>query len=270
LAKRPLAEVGQDLGYDCQLNRISCANACASVFHIPWKKIVNATEEIASSHQTLSQRIEEDVEKPLRTFAATNREMQGISTIQGNLVSMAKELDEAQERSEKLQKKGGKASAAKVDRATTQLQGAEQQWNSQAPFIFETLQALDETRLNHLRDVLTQYTTHQGDLMSRNTAAVEQTLNSLLEIDTSQEIKNWSQAGVAGTPITERRARQLSTAESTTMSPTASNMPPPTPRSNYGDNQSQHSAKPEKGMSYIEISSFVYSIWNGKSTVLRF
>ena len=174
--------------------------------------------------------------------------MQGISTIQGNLSSMAKELDDAQEKSNKLSKKGGKASTAKVEKASAQLQVAEQQWNSQAPFVFETLQALDETRLNHLRDVLTQYTTHQTDLMQRNTTAVEQTLNSLLEINTSQEIRNWSQAGVAGNPVIERRARQSSTAESTAPSTTASNMPPPaTPISNQGDNQSQHSSRPEKG-----------------------
>ena len=232
------------------MGRRSCADECTSVFDIPWKKIIIATEEIASSHQTLSERIEEDVEKPLRNYAANNREMRGVSTIQGNLTSMAKELAEAQERSDKIQKKGGKASAAKVDRASVQLQGAEQQWNSQAPFVFESLQALDETRLNHLRDVLTQYITHQGDLMSRNTAAVEQTLNSLLEIDTNQEIKNWSQAGVAGKPITERRTtRQLSTAGSTAASTTTSTIPPATPASTHGDNQSQHSAKPEKGMS---------------------
>jgi hypothetical protein len=219
------------------------------VFDVPWKKIVIATEEIASSHHTLSSRIEEDVEKPLRTFAANSREMQGVSTIQGNLTSMAKELEEAQEKSEKLSRKGGKASSAKVEKATAQLQGAEQQWNSQAPFVFENLQALDETRLNHLRDVLTQYTTHQTDLMQRNTAAVEQTLNSLLELNTSQEIKNWSHTGMAGKPVTERRTRQLSTAESTAASTAPSNMPPlATPGSNQGDNQSQHSSRPEKGM----------------------
>lgn len=175
--------------------------------------------------------------------------MQGISTIQGNLAAMAKELDEAQERSDKLSRKAGKASSAKVEKAAAQLQSAEQQWNSQAPFVYETLQALDETRLNHLRDVLTQYTTHQTDLMQRNTAAVEQTLNSLLEVNTSQEIKNWSHAVVAGKPITERRARQMSSTDSAVPStPTPSLPPPPTSSSNHGDNQSQHSSRPEKGM----------------------
>ncbi|KAF4636571.1 hypothetical protein G7Y89_g1512 [Cudoniella acicularis] len=227
LVKRPMQDVGGELG----------------IFESPWKKILVSTDEIANSHHTLLQRIEKDVEQPLRTFASTNREIQQIPTIQGNLQSMAKELDEAQDRSDKLTKKGGKANTLKVDQAASKLQGAEQQWNSQAPFIFETLQALDERRLNHLRDVLTQFETHQADQIERNRLTVEQTLGSLLEIDTSQEIKNWSQASVAGKPITERRAKQLSNAEN---SAAAANMPPPTPRSSHTDNQSEHSGKHEK------------------------
>ncbi|CAG8979029.1 hypothetical protein HYALB_00011598 [Hymenoscyphus albidus] len=231
LVRRPLQDVGTELG----------------VFEVPWRKIVASTEEIASSHHALAQRIEKDVEQPLRNFSSMNREMQQMSTVQGNLGAMAKELDAAQERSNKLAQKGGKASAAKVDQAAVKLQVAEQQWNSQAPFIFETLQALDERRLNHLRDVLTQYETHQADQIERCRVTVEETLTTLLEVETDQEIRNWSEATVAGRPITERRARQLSEAEGGN----AANVPPPTPparsiHTSHGDNQSQHSSKPEK------------------------
>jgi hypothetical protein len=166
--------------------------------------------------------------------------MSGMTTIQGNLASMAKDLEDAQDKSDKLTKKGGKASTQKVEIATARLQSANQQWDSQAPFVFETLQALDETRLNHLRDVLTQYETHEADQIERNRGIVEQALRSLLEIDTAQDIKNWSQATISGKPITERRARQLSNAGSG--SGGASLPPPPTPRS---DNMSEHSNKHE-------------------------
>jgi hypothetical protein len=171
-----------------------------------------------------------------------------MPTIQGNLSTMAKELEDALEKSEKLSKKAGRASAQKVDAATSRLQSATQQWESQAPFIMENLQALDERRLNHLRDVLTQYETHEADLVERNRKTVEETLTALLEIDTSQEIQNWAAASVSGLPITERRARQLSSV-GTENTGNASNPPPPqTPRSthtthtdNHTDNQSEHS-----------------------------
>jgi F-BAR domain only protein len=192
----------------------------------------------------LSERIEKDVEQPLRSFATTNREMSAMTTIQGNLSSMARELEDAQDKSDKLNKKGGKASTLKVDAASSKLNTATSQWDSQAPFIYETLQALDERRLNHLRDVLTQYETHEADLIERNRKTVEQTLSSLLEIDTAQEIKNWSQASIAGKPLNERRTRQPSNAGSGSGG-TASLAPPQTPRSTT-DNQSEHSGGNEK------------------------
>lgn len=174
-----------------------------------------------------------------------------MMTIQGNLAAMAKELEDAQDKSDKLSKKGGKASTQKVESAISKLQSANQQWDSQAPFVFETLQAVDETRLNHLRDVLTQYETHQADQIERNRITVEQTLSQLLEIDTSQEIRSWSHSVVAGKPITERKARQLSSAGSSNTGSGGARTgaalpPPPTRHSNHTDNASEHSGRQEE------------------------
>jgi F-BAR domain only protein len=188
--------------------------------------------------------------------------MSGITTIQGNLAAMAKDLEDAQDKSDKLNKKGGKASAQKVETVTSKLQSANAQWDSQSPFVFETLQALDETRLNHLRDVLTQYETHEADQIERNRVITEQTLGSLLEIDTSQEIRNWSQANVAGRSITERRARQLSNAGSSNAGGSVGGVssvaapPPQTPRSTHTDNASEHSGRQEEksGMLLLFLS----------------
>ncbi|KAF7890302.1 hypothetical protein EAF00_008617 [Botryotinia globosa] len=213
LARKPLQETGGDLG----------------VFDTPWRKIVNSVESIADSHHNLAERIAKDVEQPLRQFATQNREMQGMTTIQGNLAAMAKDLEDAQHASDKLSKKGGKASTQKVENAAAKLQNAEQQWQAQAPFIYESLQAVDERRLNHLRDVLTQFETHEADRIERSRVAVEQTLTALLEVDTAQEISNWSEASTAGRPVMERPVRQLSSAGESGAMP----LPPPTPRSTH-------------------------------------
>ena len=55
------------------------------------QKIVSATEAVAESHHTLAQKIDVDVERPLREFSATNREVQAMSTISGNLAAMSRE-----------------------------------------------------------------------------------------------------------------------------------------------------------------------------------
>lgn len=162
---------------------------------------------------------------------------------------MAKDLEEAQHRSDKVTSKGGRASSQKMDTVSSRLDTANSQWKSQSPFIFESLQALDEKRLNHLRDVLTQYGTHEADQVQRSQKAIEEVLGSLLEVDTTQEIKNWSSAASGGRPMTmtERAtmARQLSNAGSSIPSirPTSrdtdtrseiSQPPPPIPKETGG------------------------------------
>lgn len=204
-----------------------------SIFQAPWDKILQSTDGLAASHQLFAQRIDKDVEQPLRNFQ-DKKEMKNIQTISANLQTMAKELDDATEKSDKLSRKGGKANAQKVDQATARLESASQQWESQAPFIFETLQALDEQRVNHLRDVLTQFETHAVDQATRSQAAAEEVLNVMLEVDTAREIQNFVQRTTSGKPKIERR--------STTRQPT-----PVTPSaaapSITGDDGSEHSGQ---------------------------
>ncbi|KAM7219014.1 Muniscin C-terminal mu homology domain containing protein [Rhypophila decipiens] len=191
------------------------------VFTGPWDKILQSTDAIAASHQLFAQRIEKDVEHSLRNFQA-KKEMQNIQTISLNLQTMSKELEEATEKSEKLTRKGGKANTQKVEQATARLESATGQWESQAPFIFETLQALDEQRINHIRDVLTQYGTHEVDQSSRTQKAAEEVLNTMLEVNTAQEIQSFAQRTTAGKPRLERKStvtRQSSIAGSTNLAP---------------------------------------------------
>ena len=160
-----------------------------SVFRTPWQSIVSSMQSLAESHSILAAKMESDVERPLKEFHVKNREMQGISTIQGNLAAVAKDLDGAQKRAQKLV--GGKSNTNKVANATSDVDAANQSWESQAPFVFEQLQALDESRVNHLRDVLTQLETHEVDLVERNRITAESCLNALLNVNTAEEISTF-------------------------------------------------------------------------------
>jgi hypothetical protein len=159
-----------------------------SIFSVPWTTLTSALETLAESHQVLAQRIEVDVERPLRDFGSTNREMQAMSTIQGNLASMARDVENAQKKSERLNSKGSN----NASRADSELEGAQSQWTSQSPYVFESLQALDETRLNNLRDVLTQFQTHEIDAIEKMRDSAESVLNILLNIETADEIKTYA------------------------------------------------------------------------------
>lgn len=176
-----------------------------SIFQPSWDKILHSTDAIAASHHLFAQRIEKDVEQDLRQFQS-RKEFQNMTTMSANLSAIAKELEDAKEKADKLTKKGGKASALKVDQATARLESATGQWESQAPFILETLQALDEQRCNHLRDVLTQLQTHEVDQADRLRATANDALTTILEADTSKEVENFATRATGGRVKLERRA----------------------------------------------------------------
>ncbi|PHH61639.1 hypothetical protein CDD81_8103 [Ophiocordyceps australis] len=174
------------------------------VFESPWARVIESVKRMAQSHHILAERIEVDVEHQLRAYQQRH-DYQNMQNISLNLASMAKDLEEAQERSEKLGRKGARASGQKLDAATSKLESATQQWESQAPFIFETLQALDESRINQLRDLLTQYQTLETDQAQRTQDNVVETLAAMLEISTEREIQLFSQRTTSGKPVTSAR-----------------------------------------------------------------
>jgi hypothetical protein len=219
---------------------------------------VTSTETLANSHYILAQNIGQDVEVPLRDFATSNREMQAMATITGNLQAIGRDVDTAQKKADKLKEKGGKAAAGKVASAASDVENAQGQWDSQAPYVFERLQAVDEARVDHLRNVLTQYQTHVIESSSTISTSAEECLNALLNVQTADEIKTFAlkaTRNVSGTTPTSTAAkRRMSRADhqsssaadpSASLSPTTSNAAPvpPVPRLDDGSSQRSSSCK---------------------------
>ena len=149
--------------------------------------------------------------------------MQAVGTVQGNLAAVAKEVDGAHRKAAKLST--GKSSANKVANATSDVEAANQQWESQAPYVFEQLQALDEGRVNHLRDVLTQLETHEVDLVERNRITAETCLNALLNVDTSDEISTFVARISGGSSIEPSIPPRIGSRD---MAGSSTDAPPPT------------------------------------------
>lgn len=210
--------------------RRSTLIAC-SIFRTPLKSIVSSTESLAQSHSVLAQNIETDIEKPLREYQNKNKEMRAMTTIQGNLASIAKDLETAQKRADKV--KGGKSST-KIANATSDVDIATQQWESQAPYVFEQLQALDENRVNHLRDVLTQLETHEVDQVERSRINAESSLNAILNLNTSEEISAFVAKTSGGRPPLTPRQKSHSI--------TSGALRPPTPARTHDDGASEMSS----------------------------
>ncbi|KAK6428556.1 Suppressor of Profilin deletion [Oleoguttula sp. CCFEE 5521] len=167
-------------------------DADLGIFAAPWTTLTNSAENLADSHSALANKIEADVERPLRTFVGSNRELQAMTNMQGNLGAIASDVDTAKQKTEKLRSKGDKADTNKVANAISDYEEAQVQWQSQAPYVFESLQAIDESRWNHVRDVLTQFQTHEVDQVEKQRVSAEQVLNQLLNVETADEIKTFA------------------------------------------------------------------------------
>lgn len=172
-----------------------------------------------------------------------------MSTISGNLTSMSREIETAKKKAEKLRDKGVKAKASAVASAVADVENATLQWESQAPYVFEKLQAVDESRLNHLRDVLTQFQTHEVDQVERSRINAEETLNVLLNIETADEIQLWSARMRTG-----EKPPPASRKGSSVASPSRNLAPPPMPAppTIYADDD--RSQKSGSGMCIVLLS----------------
>lgn len=199
---------------------------------------MSAAETVAQSHHQLAAKIEADVERPLREFAASNRDVQAMGNISGNITAIAKDIDVAQKKVVKLREKGAKAKPSAVSEAVQDVEKAELAWDSQAPYVFEQLQSIDEARLNHLRDALTQFQTHEVDQVERSQATAAETLNTLLNIETADEIQTWALRIRSGELPQPSRKPSNATTPSRSLAP-----PPSAPASSVtDDNRSQKSA----------------------------
>lgn len=208
--------VHRSLGKGMASQMATAVDSCR-IFQTPWQSIISSTEALSQSHQSLAQKIEADVERPLREYQTKTREMQNMSTIQGNLASVAREVDLARKRADKVQ--SGRTSANKAANASSDVEHAVQQWDSQAPYVFEQLQALDESRVNHLRDVLTQLQTHEVDQVERNRVSAESCLNAILNVNTTDEISTFVARRSGSAPTMSPRPKSRAASNKTLQAP---------------------------------------------------
>ncbi|EPS35473.1 hypothetical protein H072_11149 [Dactylellina haptotyla CBS 200.50] len=189
------------------------------LFHAPWQRIVNSTASLATSHFAYSQKLETEVERPIREFSTSNKEWQSLRTMEGNLNGLAKAIDSNEDKVEKMKKKGKRAEPAKVAEATSSLKDALGNWESQSPFIFEQFQAVDEARITQLRESLTRMQTLELDQMDHMKGLMEGTVQALLDVNTMDEIKaftnrvcgNKSSASIGSRPPSQRAPPILQT-----------------------------------------------------------
>lgn len=128
-----------------------------------------------------------------------------MKNLETNLSAIAKTVDSAEERAEKLRKRGQKAKPQQVAEAATSVSNAHAEWDSQAPFVFEKLEVADEARCNNLKDALTRLQTLELDQAQSTMQAAEATLSIMLDITASDETKGFANKATLGRHKIERQ-----------------------------------------------------------------
>lgn len=132
-----------------------------------------------------------------------------MKDVEANLHALAKHVETAEEKADKLRKRGQKAAAAKVSEAASAVERTNADWDSQAPYVFEQLQLVDETRLNQLRDALTQYHTLEADCAQKTMQHAQESLATLLDFKTEDEVRHFAQNSTQGkSKISRTSSRQ--------------------------------------------------------------
>jgi F-BAR domain only protein len=149
------------------------------------------------------------VERPLREFNTSRKELQSMTKSIEAVQKIAKDIDSANKKADKLKDRGGKANVDKVATAALSVEEAKGQWESQAPFVFESLQEVDETRLDHLRGCLTQFQTYSSEASTTVSSAAEESLNALLNWQTTDEIQHFAMKAPASLPVLRERRKSL-------------------------------------------------------------
>jgi len=179
-----------------------------------------------------------------------------MDNIVGNIQAIAKELDNAEKAAEKLKAKGGKASADKVAAAASSIEEYQGQWDSQAPYVFERLQEIDEQRLELIQKCLTQFQTSLDEVKNASSASVELCLNSLLNVQIVDEIQHFSMKAPGSIPATTTRERRMSRPQAPPpVQETSSMAPPAIPTLNVPEDR--HSERSNSSKMTLVLSFYI-------------
>ncbi|KAK9472578.1 Muniscin C-terminal mu homology domain-containing protein [Dipodascopsis tothii] len=179
--------------YAAGLRRLATRPAIANAhalgsFGATWTGFVQSAGQAADASSMFVQRLARDVIKPTGEGTAT-RDWQEMRAIEEHLATVARGIDEAEERVDKVKKKGARVGATRVAGAHQDVNNAIAEWDNQAPLVFDKFQGIDEGRLLLLKNVLTRYQTCEVDKAQTVVSVCEGNLNSLLSFEPADEVQ---------------------------------------------------------------------------------
>ncbi|KAI1316777.1 hypothetical protein EDD11_009516 [Mortierella claussenii] len=222
----------------------------------PWEKLNAESVELATLHGQFSLRISNEIERPLRDFARTHPEWQNLALAEGNCNRLAKEFDEKQVKvakytktAEKLSGKKGEAAEQKLMDYTKQLENTRTAWRLEGPVVLQKYQGLDQSRLEHLKQIVTAFEAIQTEIVLQIAEMSGRTSTSIAEFDPVMDMELFaSEASISMHSLGPHDATSIISATSHPSSDTIGNMEPR--RSNGAHKRGQTGSSQLSNVSY--------------------
>ncbi|KAF5093411.1 hypothetical protein D0Z00_004074 [Geotrichum galactomycetum] len=145
----------------------------SGLFEAVWMSILSSTRDNSKAASSFAHKIHHDVEQPLRHFSS-QPQWEDMKTLHKELETLAHTY---QSNDDKLRKK------SKHPDDETRAQ-----WESQAPYLLEQSEVIDESRLGYLKNSLTTFGTIEADYSDKSLKISEKILNNVLSFEPLDEL----------------------------------------------------------------------------------
>lgn len=146
----------------------------SGLFEGVWLQVLSSTRENAKAASSFATKIHKEIEAPLRQYTTRSAQWADMKVLQSELETLANTV--------KLDK----------HRNTRANDENRVQWESQAPFLLEQAETIDESRLGYLKNALTTYGTVEADYSDKSLKISEKVLNNVLSYEPMDEIATYA------------------------------------------------------------------------------
>lgn len=146
----------------------------SGLFEAIWLAVVRSTGEVADASNSLAHKIQHDVEQPLRRYCAKSPQWMDMKVLQDELETLGQNFKNSVDHRKK--KHGDSPEEVRS------------QWENQAPYILEQVETIDESRLGHLKNLLTTFGTLEADKSEKTMKISETVLNGILSYEPIDDV----------------------------------------------------------------------------------
>lgn len=156
----------------------------AGLFEAVWLGVVRSTKDSAKASGSFASKIHHDIEQPLRYFCAKSPQWADMKVLHDELDTLSHSFKVNDDKLDKLRKK----KHGQTEAQQHSLDEVRAQWESQAPYILEQAEVIDESRLGYLKNLLTTFGTIEADRSEKSLKISEGVLNNILSFEPIDDV----------------------------------------------------------------------------------